>query len=219
MTVKPACLAVSLALLLAAGSARADLFSGRDAFRRGDYATALKELTPEANKGNAEAMSILAKMYQGGFGVKKDIAKSAELFRQAAEKGDPDAAYSYGLARALGEGVDQDLKEGLKWLYIAGRMGSDKAQTYLKTLKLPTELVAEARRAAFSWHLAYEKKQADRLKEEAKRDEARQAERAKAAAKAAEKPAGKAATQPATDGGDAASAPAKAPAADDNGDK
>jgi len=189
MTVKPACLAVSLALLLVAGSARAEFFNGRDAFRRGDYATAMKELTPEIEKGNAEAISIVARMYQGGFGVKKDVAKATELFRQAAEKGDPDAAYSYGLARALGDGVEQDLKEGLKWLYIAGRMGSDKAQTYLKTLKMPADLVAEARRAAFSWHLSYEKKAADRLKAEAKRDKERQAERVKAAERRAEKEA------------------------------
>lgn len=216
MTVKVACLAASLALLLAGESARADFFSGRDAYRRGDYATALKELTPEIEKGNAEAIAILARMYQGGFGVKKDIAKATSMFKRAAESGDADAAYNYGIARALGDGVEQDLKEGLTWLYIAGRLGSDKAQAYLKTLRMPPELTAKAKRAAYGWHSAYQKKQADRLKQEEKKDAARQAERAKAAENTAEHkggPSPKDETPPtaAETGGGEAAAPAKSP--------
>ena len=85
MTVKRACFFVLSALLLTTGYARADFFTGRDAFRRGDYETAMKELKPEADKGNAEAITVVAKMYQGGFGVKKDVAKATELFKRGAE--------------------------------------------------------------------------------------------------------------------------------------
>lgn len=190
------CIAVLFALQLPAGAARADYFTGMEAFRRGDYATALKELTPAAAKNNPDAIMILAKMYQGGFGVKKDTAKATELFKRAAELGDADAAYTYGIARAIGDGIQQDLGEGLKWLYIAQTLGSDKAQTYLKKLKMPPELTAEAKRAAYIWHAAYDKKRRAKLKAEEAADEARvkkldaaaeKAEKKAAAKKAAEK--------------------------------
>jgi len=231
MTVNRACFFVLSALLLTTGYARADFFTGRDAFRRGDYETAMKELKPEAAKDNAEAIAIVAKMYQGGFGVKKDVAKATELFRRSAELGDGESAYNYGIARALGDGVEQDLAEGLKWLFIASRMGSDKAQTYLKTLQMPPELTAEAKRAAFKWHRDFEKKQKEKLEAESKKADEKQRERAKAEAKEAEErkaavkkaespaaPAGDAepAAKPGAAGGDGSSSspPAKAPAAD-----
>ena len=193
------CLPVLVALLLASGYAKAEFYIGKDAFRRGDYATALKELTPEVEKNNAEAIAILAKMYQGGFGVKKDVTKATALFKRAAELGDADSAYTYGIARAIGDGVELDLGEGLKWLYIAQRLGSDKAQTYLKTLKMPSEMTAEAKLDAAKWHAAFKKKQEAKLKAE----EAADAARAKEAAAAAEKAAKKAAEKKAGSAGDA----------------
>ena len=183
------CLPVLVALLLASGYAKAEFYIGKDAFRRGDYATALKQLTPEVEKNNAEAIAILAKMYQGGFGVKKDVAKATALFKRAAELGDADSAYTYGIARAIGDGVELDLGEGLKWLYIAQRLGSDKAQAYLKKLKMPPELTAQAKRAAYTWHTAFDKKKEAKLKAEETAEAAKAKARAAAAKKAAEKKA------------------------------
>jgi TPR repeat protein len=181
-------LPVLITLMLTAGYAEAEFYAGRDAFRRGDYATALKELQPEADRNNPEAIAIIARMYQGGFGVKKDIAKATALFKRAAELGDPESAYDYGIARALGDGVEADLGEGLKWLYISQRLGNEKAQTYLKTLKMPSELTAEARLEAAKWHAAFKKKQDARLKAEEAADTAKAKQRAEPATKPGTKP-------------------------------
>ena len=242
MTLKRACFFVLSALLLTTEYAQADFFTGRDAFRQGDYETAMKELKPEADKGNTEATTIIAKMYQGGLGVTKDVGKATELFKRAAELGDGEAQYNYGIARALGDGVEQNLAEGLKWLFIAARIGNDKAQTYLKTLQMPPDLTAEAKRAAFRWHRVFEKKQKEKLEAESKKADEEQQERARVEAKKAEEskaeekkaapaadaepavtpaaasgdePAAKPA--PAGDDGSSSSPPAKAPAASSAG--
>jgi hypothetical protein len=186
MSPRYVCVPVLIALLLAGGYAQADFYVGSDAFRRGDYATALKELTPEVEKNNADAIAILAKMYQGGFGVTKDIVKATALFKRAAELGDADSAYAYGVARAIGDGVEPDLGEGLKWLYIAQTLGSDKALAYLKKLRMPREMIVTAKLDAAKWHSAFKKKREAKLKAE-EAAMAAAAKKAAAAAKAAEK--------------------------------
>ena len=59
--VKPAILFLLLSL-----PAFADLEAGRLALKNGDYATAIKELLPLANKGNASAQALLGDMYHDG---------------------------------------------------------------------------------------------------------------------------------------------------------
>lgn len=66
-------LAVSLILFCASGAARADDYKdGLAAARRGDYATALKLLSPLALKGLAWAQYELGVMYDRGEGVAQD---------------------------------------------------------------------------------------------------------------------------------------------------
>ncbi len=63
----------ALTILLCAGlSAGADLASANRAYEQKDYATALKELAPLAEQGNAEAQFDLGRMYLMGQGVLKD---------------------------------------------------------------------------------------------------------------------------------------------------
>ena len=47
----------------------ADLQKGKDAYKRGDYATALKEWTPLTEQGHALAQTGLGLMYANGHGV------------------------------------------------------------------------------------------------------------------------------------------------------
>jgi TPR repeat protein len=60
---------IVLALALPARVLAADYQAGLEAFQRDDYATALKELRPLAEQGNAEAQDLLGRMYSAGFGV------------------------------------------------------------------------------------------------------------------------------------------------------
>jgi TPR repeat protein len=69
-------LAACLILVCASGAARADDYEdGIAAGRRGDYATALKLLSPLAQKGLAQAQYYLGLMYEQGEGVHRTPRK------------------------------------------------------------------------------------------------------------------------------------------------
>lgn len=72
-------------LLTSGRKAVATTAQGVAAFQRGKYEDALKFLVPEAEKGDADAMFPLGQMHATGRGVEKDLTKSAEHFRNAAE--------------------------------------------------------------------------------------------------------------------------------------
>ncbi len=52
-----------------------------------------------------------------------DFAKAADLFKRAAELGDGDAAYSYGVLLRSGRGVPLDTAEGASWIKRAADAG------------------------------------------------------------------------------------------------
>ncbi len=115
-------------LVCAASVAGADLKSGRRAYERKDYARALKELTPLAEKGNPDAQSILGKMYWNGHGVPKDADRAIKWFKASANQGDADAQFylgSYYLLPRL------DIAEGAKWLRLSAEQGNQDAQWLL----------------------------------------------------------------------------------------
>ena len=82
-----ATLAVVVALLFSAGSAWADWDDIGAAYERGDYATALEELRPLAEQGDARAQTLIGLMYREGSGVPQNDAEAVKLYRKAAEKG------------------------------------------------------------------------------------------------------------------------------------
>ena len=56
---------------------------GADAYRAGDYATALRLWRPLADAGNANAQFRLGYMYHDGQGVPQDYAAAAAWYRPA----------------------------------------------------------------------------------------------------------------------------------------
>jgi TPR repeat protein len=81
-------IAAALTLLLTAPVAAADLNKGEAAFKRVDYATALRELRPLAERGYARAQNNLGAMYEGGHGVRRDYAEAYIWYSLAAAAGD-----------------------------------------------------------------------------------------------------------------------------------
>jgi S1-C subfamily serine protease len=78
---------VRLALaVFGAATAMADYSSGTDALNRGDYAKALAELRPLAEKGDSRAQWALGYMYRRGQGVAKDPER-AQRWRDRAVRG------------------------------------------------------------------------------------------------------------------------------------
>lgn len=131
------CFICLFSFLLAAGFASAaDLNSAKHAYEQKDYPTALKELTPLAKQGNAEAEVLLGRMYLMGFGVLKDPDEADRLFKAAAAQGNADAEFFLGAPSVLRH---QNIPEGLKLLRLSAEQGNQDAQlllgkTYLEGL-------------------------------------------------------------------------------------
>ncbi len=111
--------AVSLVVAGASRSAEGGYQEGVDAYRRGDYAAAMKEWKPLAEQGNEMAQLVLADLYQRGKGVKKNYPLAAKWYRKSAEQGHPDAQLNLGFMYYLGEGVPKDLVLAFMWLNIS----------------------------------------------------------------------------------------------------
>ncbi len=120
-------LAAALVLVLAA-HARAGLDAGINAYKRGDYATALAEFRQAAEQGSVVAQINLAAMYYKGQGVSRDDAEAAKWYRKAADQGDAVAQNNIGFMYDNGRGVPQDYAQAAGWYRRAADQGQPTAQ-------------------------------------------------------------------------------------------
>ncbi len=85
-----------LAACLYINSVFADVIVGFSAYENGDYTTAYPHLVQAADEGNDEAMYLLGRMYQYGYGVNRDDLKAGEWYQKAAAKNNALAELSLG---------------------------------------------------------------------------------------------------------------------------
>jgi len=118
-----------LTLLVGTPAFSADWDKGYTAYDNGDFATALREWTPLAEQGNANAQTFLGFMYSEGIGVPQDYKTAMKWFKLAAEQGDNTlgALYNLGLHYNEGWGVIQDNVYAHMWLNIAASSGDKNA--------------------------------------------------------------------------------------------
>ncbi len=102
-----------------------------NAIAQGDFTKAFKTLTQEAKKGDAQAEYNLALMYYRGDGVKRNIAKSAELLELSAQKGYKKAIDNVG--RIYMQLLKFD--KAKKWLTINAQNGDENAKKLLKSIE------------------------------------------------------------------------------------
>ncbi len=81
-----------LILLVSPMSFGADLQKGVTAYTNGDYATALREWTPLAEQGDADAQFNLGQMYFNGQGVLQDNIYAHMWFNIVASLGNDDSS-------------------------------------------------------------------------------------------------------------------------------
>ena len=74
------CLALAVLLGSAGVSESAHLQKATDAYERGDYATALRELRPLAEQGDASAQYNVGLIYDNGEGVPEDDKTAAKWY-------------------------------------------------------------------------------------------------------------------------------------------
>jgi TPR repeat protein len=121
------------------------------AYGKGDYATALRQVRPLAEQGDARAQSLLGRMYYLGRGVPQDDIAAANWFRLAANQGDAPAQFNLGVMYAEGRGVPQDHAEAAKWYRLAADRGHAQAQYNLALAYAKGEGVSQDYVRAHMW--------------------------------------------------------------------
>jgi TPR repeat protein len=124
--------AVVLSLGLAAPSVAGSFEDGLAAYRRGDFATAMRLWRSLADQGNAEAQSRLGFMYQVGHGVPQDDAAAASWYRKAADQGNASGQVNLGLFYEEGRGgLQKDDHEATRLYKLAADQGNASGQANL----------------------------------------------------------------------------------------
>jgi len=105
----------------------------------------------QAAAGNAQAQFTLGGYYEtGGFGLPQDYTESGKWYRRAAEQDHHPAQLYLGVYLAKGQGVEQNVVEGLKWILLAKRGGdwdrraANETQIRLEAL-MTEQQIAKAR--------------------------------------------------------------------------
>ena len=106
-------------MTLSAPVAAQDFHKGVDAYRSGDYATAIIEWRPLAETGNSGAQFLLGAAYYFGHGVIQDYKQAANWYRLAAEQKHSSAQYYIGIMFENGRGVLQDNILAHMWFNIS----------------------------------------------------------------------------------------------------
>ena len=105
-----------------------DFDKGVDAFKRGDFATAMREWLPLAEQDVAEAQHNIGMIYRKGLGVPQDYVKARQWFEKAAEQGYDPAQLHMAFLYRQGWGVPQDYAAAAEWYRKAALRGNVEGQ-------------------------------------------------------------------------------------------
>jgi uncharacterized protein len=143
-------------------SASADFQKGRNAYKTGDYATALREWKPLAKQGNASAQFNLGLMYRNGEGVPQDYKTAVKWFKIAVEQRYANAQFNLGVMYENGQGVPKNYMIAATWYELAAEQGNASAQTSLGWMYEEGVGVPKNNKTAVKWYrLAAEQGDAD----------------------------------------------------------
>jgi hypothetical protein len=134
--------AVALILCFLVTPVSAEYQAGLDAYRAGDFATAMAEwkdaVSEEPDRENLgvyrESLYAIAMLYWQGEGVERDYGISAVWLKQAADINHPGAQTKLGYLYVQGEGVPQNYGEAVKWFQLAANQGDPDARHNLDVL-------------------------------------------------------------------------------------
>jgi len=104
---KTSVLAALAGLALAACSPAPSFDKGVDAYKAKDYAGAMAQWRPLADKGEARAQLNVGSLYRDGLGVKADPVEGARWYALAATQDNADAQANLGVLYMQGSGVPQ----------------------------------------------------------------------------------------------------------------
>jgi TPR repeat protein len=120
-----------LSFVWLAAPAGADFQAGMDAYKHGDYATALREWRPLAERGDAAAQYNLGLLYDNGQKVRQDYVQARQWYEKSAAQENVDAQFMLGEIYRSGRGVPQDYVTARHWYEKAALQGDPQAQNKL----------------------------------------------------------------------------------------
>jgi TPR repeat protein len=131
----------------------ADFQAGMDAKNRGDFAKALREWQPLAERGDAGAQFYLGMLYENGDGAPEDFGKAREWYEKSASQGNANAQFYLGLMSAFGRGAPLDLAQAHMWYSLAAGNGHARAALHRNDLarEMKPAQIAEAQKRAKEW--------------------------------------------------------------------
>ena len=102
-----------------------------NAYKSGEYETAIHIWRDLAEKGDAQAQNNLGVCYVKGDGTGRDIPTAVVWFRRAAEQGYAKAMWNLGRIMEQDNGVGPDLAEAARWYRMAAENGHSRAAVNL----------------------------------------------------------------------------------------
>ena len=122
------------------------------AYKRRDYATALKGYRFHAERGDAAVQTNLGLLYANGQGVARNDAEAVRWYRKAARQGYANAQTNLGVMYDHGRGVRQNIGEALRLYRLAAAQGEPYAQNNLGIMYANGRGVARNDKEAERWY-------------------------------------------------------------------
>jgi TPR repeat protein len=101
-------------------------------FKKGNYESAIRMLTPYSDRGNKAAELNVGIACAFGLGVRRDRDRAHALFRHSLGLRARDTYLWIAKSFETGDGVAKDANEAMAWYRIAADDGSSEARDHLK---------------------------------------------------------------------------------------
>ena len=134
------------------GVAEAQVRLGRTLLERGDHAGALRWFGHAARLGDADAMNMVGRCHENGWGAPKGEAEAAAWYRRSAEAGHDWGEYNYAHMLFDGRGLPQDPAGAYHWYSRAAERGHARAMNLVGRCLEAGWGVAADRVAAEAWY-------------------------------------------------------------------
>lgn len=122
------------------------------AIEKGDYETAIKELRPLAEKGDAQAQNRYAWMHANALGVQQNFEEAAKWWLLAANQGNVEAQYKIASMHVKGIVFPKDSQKAIEWLKKSAEGGFALAQFDLAASLNEGTLIPKDYSEAFRWY-------------------------------------------------------------------
>ncbi|MEO8442000.1 MAG: transglycosylase SLT domain-containing protein [Betaproteobacteria bacterium] len=104
----------------------------------------IESLEAAVQRGEPQAMVLLASRYERGENVQRDFIRANELYCKAAARGDSEALLKLGIIYSIGRGVPADAGIAALLVGKAAELGNDSAKRLIQFAGQPTDSVPPA---------------------------------------------------------------------------